>query len=65
MNDTHKDEYPAWVCLDCGTKHGRIKVGIATWHVDECGVCRNQTLVTEPRDFGHLKDSWKGEKERK
>ena len=50
--------YPQWVCMPCGMKHGNRPPGIATWHIDECGICKKQTAVTEPRDFGHLKDDW-------
>jgi hypothetical protein len=32
---------------------------MATWHEGECGVCGLASMVTEPRDFGHLKDGWK------
>lgn len=46
--------YPAWVCSDCGKKYGRCIPTCATWHVDKCGVCDKETMVTEPRDFGHL-----------
>lgn len=53
-----KPEYPHWICLDCGSKLGRKKPGVATWHIDECGICKKKTAVTEPRDFGHLKDGW-------
>lgn len=51
--------YPAWICSPCGRKHGRRECGIATFHVDECGVCGQTAMVTEPRDFGHLRDTWK------
>lgn len=51
--------YPQWVCHPCGTKWGRKECGIATWHIDTCGICGNITSVTEPRDYGHLKGEWK------
>jgi hypothetical protein len=52
--------YPQWICSDCGVKHGRRVPIMATWHVGECGVCGLAGMVTEPRDFGHLKDGWQG-----
>lgn len=52
-------EYPAWVCGDCGQKHGRRSAGICTFHIGECDICGRVEMVTEPRDYGHLKDSWK------
>lgn len=58
MKVVKKRDYPVWVCYPCGDKHGFKKCGIATWHKDKCGVCCEVTAVTEPRDFGHLKNSW-------
>lgn len=62
------DDYPGWICSDCGIKHGRgfrngDKVNkVATWHYDKCDVCgQNNVMVTEPRDFGHLRNTWKQE----
>jgi hypothetical protein len=55
-------DYPAYICADCGQSHGRRPVGIATWHMGICDLCGRPEMVTEPRDFGHLKDSWKGVK---
>lgn len=51
--------YPAWVCAKCGTQYGRKAAGLATWHPGTCGVCLADAAVTEPRDFGHLRDDWK------
>jgi hypothetical protein len=48
--------YPAWICLDCGRKHGRWPEGhIGTFHVGgRCGWCgRDNVAVTEPRDYGY------------
>jgi hypothetical protein len=60
------NEYPDWICLPCGKAYGRREVGLATWHPDVCDVCGQETQVTEPRDFGHLKDgTWKDHKEYK
>jgi len=50
--------YPNWICHDCGTKYGLRECGVATWHMDTCGVCGTKAPVTEPRDYGHLKDGW-------
>lgn len=55
-------EYPAWICSPCGRKYGRRECGISTWHEDDCGVCGQVTLVTEPRDYGGLKDGWQRER---
>lgn len=51
-------EYPQWICYECGIEHGRRTPGLATWHLDTCDVCGKNRAVTEPRDFGHLKDTW-------
>lgn len=50
--------YPQWICVDCGEKHGRRVPEVATWHYGKCGVCGYPRSVTEPRDFGHLRDGW-------
>lgn len=49
-----KPEYPTWVCLECGKKHGRRIPEIATWHIGKCDVCDQEKEVTAPRDFGHF-----------
>ena len=50
------DEYPAWICADCGHKHGRWPDGhVATFHNDICGWCGEEKSCTEPRDFGYPK----------
>jgi hypothetical protein len=50
--------YPEWICSPCGRLHGRRECGVTTWHYDPCGICGERTLVTEPRDYGHLKEGW-------
>jgi hypothetical protein len=51
--------YPAWVCVDCGKEYGHKLPGEGTtWHHGVCGVCGEDDIVTEPRDFGHLKEGW-------
>lgn len=50
--------YPRWICAPCGTKYGKRPAGISTWHTDTCGICGAATVVTEPRDYGHLKKGW-------
>ena len=51
-------EYPTWACNDCGEKYGRRLPSVCTIHMDTCGVCGEYKPVTQPRDFGHLKDGW-------
>lgn len=51
--------YPAWICADCGMKHGRwVKGHVATFHTpsgdphDVCGWCGSgKKPLTEPRDY--------------
>lgn len=45
--------YPAWVCDDCAKAAGgeHPEVWCSTYHPDECGVCKEQKMVTEPRDW--------------
>ena len=50
------DDYPAWICADCGERHGRMSAGhISTWHRGTCGWCGEENDVTEPRDYGYPK----------
>lgn len=52
-------DYPQWICADCGVKHGKRPQGrLSCWHVGRCDICGAWTAVTEPRDFGHLRDGW-------
>lgn len=61
-------EQPDWVCNECGQQWGRWyengnyfgpKHHCATYHIDECGVCKQKKSVTESRDYGFLKRGWK------
>jgi hypothetical protein len=47
--------YPTWVCDECGEKYGKHPIDMATYHVGKCDICGKDRLVTEPRNFGHLK----------
>ena len=49
--------YPAWICAPCGDKYGNgyPEGHVSTWHLGTCHLCGNETSVTEPRDFRHLK----------
>ena len=48
-------DYPAWICHDCGNRHGTSRGGESTFHVGSaCGWCgRTDVPVTQPRDYGH------------
>lgn len=50
-------DYPSWICNSCGKKYGSNTSGsvFSTWHIGECGWCKQKTSVTEPRDFGYPK----------
>ena len=54
--------YPDWICDECGRLHGKRPEGNphgATYHIGECGICGTGGVeVTEPRDFGFLKEGW-------
>lgn len=58
MNALTEPRYPDWICLDCGIRHGRRTAGMSSWHMGKCDVCGKWKAVTQPRDFGHLKDGW-------
>lgn len=58
---------PEWVCSSCGEKYGLwwqngVYTGPskhdATFHVDDCRVCKKHVPCTEPRDFGYLVKEW-------
>jgi hypothetical protein len=50
------DDYPAWICADCGSRLGRLPADhISTWHRGTCGWCGEDRDVTEPRDYGYPK----------
>jgi hypothetical protein len=54
-------QYPDWICNQCGRLHGKRPEGnsVATYHIGRCGVCGTGGIeVTEPRDFGHLREGW-------
>ncbi len=57
------DDYPETVCFDCGRKYGKriVEGHVCTCYPGTCGVCGQEKIVTEPRDFGHLKPEWRGE----
>lgn len=52
---TNDQEYPAWICADCGSRYGSFKGSghVATFHHgSECGWCGTTSkAVTEPRDY--------------
>lgn len=48
------DEYPRWVCAECGNEHGSKKCKVSGWHYGKCDVCHSNKAVTPPRDFGHF-----------
>ncbi len=56
-----ENKYPAWICVPCGRLYGHgSKFASSTMHTGACGVCgREDVPVTEPRDFGHLRDGWR------
>jgi hypothetical protein len=53
---TETKPYPSFICFDCGDKYGRRMVNqLCTANILECDICGEHGVVTEPRDFGHLK----------
>lgn len=41
-------------CMDCGRKYGVYSVGCSSVRNGKCGVCDEETRVTETRDFGYF-----------
>lgn len=51
--------YPEWICYDCGEKYGRQSIGFhAKGRQGECEICGRSKTVTEPHNYGWLKDGW-------
>ena len=50
-----------WICAKCGQAYGRRPDGNpygATWHIGDCDVCSAKDVeVTEPRDYGYLRET--------
>lgn len=42
------------VCDSCGTKYGVYSVGCSSIWSGKCGVCKQETYVTEARDYAYL-----------
>jgi hypothetical protein len=69
MSIGYEPVYPSWVCHECGVKYGAWykkgeyvgpKGGCSTCHQGTCGVCKKENVtVTEPRDYGHLRTTWR------
>jgi len=43
----------AWICHDCGLKHGRDSKSEACVHIGECHWCKKEKVVTQSRDYGY------------
>jgi len=43
-----------WVCHSCGVRYGSRIPQLATYHIDTCGVCGEESSCTQPRDYGYL-----------
>ena len=50
--------YPAAICRQCGEQYGNRRPTMITIYPGTCGVCGAVGYVTEPRDYGHLRDGW-------
>lgn len=57
------ENYPEAICSDCGKKYGRKIPDLATFYPATCGVCKQEKICTEPRDYGHLKNGWQNHNE--
>lgn len=56
--EPHLRPYPAVICDDCGTKWGRRTPKECTMWQGTCGLCGRAAVVTETRDYGHLRSGW-------
>lgn len=54
-------DYPATICVECGERYGKSphSRSCVTYYPGTCDICgAPDGLVTEPRDFGHLRPDW-------
>lgn len=71
MSKQSEIPYPTWICDPCGQAYGDwYKRGTyigpphhcATCHKGVCDLCgAMNVVVTEPRDYGHLKAKWRND----
>jgi hypothetical protein len=57
--------YPKWACAECGEKHGSKKANLKyqdEWFLGPCEVCGEESLVTDPKEYGHFVDWFKKQK---
>ena len=61
-NITREEGYPNTVCSSCGAKFGNNpRPSFTTWYFGLCDICGCWDSVTQPRDFGHLRENWREE----
>jgi len=41
-------------CKDCGVKYGVYSVGCSSSWIGKCGVCGEEKIVTESRDYAYF-----------
>jgi hypothetical protein len=60
MQTPMTEDYPYWLCFDCGKKYGRglSDDGVCAVHEGTCGLCGKAAPVMQTSDFGHLKPGW-------
>lgn len=47
------DQYPKYICYECGTKHGQPDPeSTSTFHIGWCAWCKKHSSVTDTRDYG-------------
>ncbi len=42
-------------CKDCGVKFGTYSVGCSSSWNGKCGICGEDKIVTETRDYGYMR----------
>jgi len=63
-NKTISKPYPAAICRACGEQYGDRRPKMITVYAGICGICGARKHVTEPRDYGHLRDGWQNHVEK-
>ena len=61
---TTSKPYPTEICHPCGVEYGYRLPLLASIYHGRCGVCGAVGHVTEPRDYGHLREGWQNHVEK-
>ena len=61
-DQTISKPYPETICRQCGHIYGHRQPTMITIYLGTCNICGFNGYVTEPRDYGHLRNGWQNHK---